>query len=56
MGSEQFAWKLWPEAPHVCAICDRELRVKDVRRHETRIVRGKTQPVRFFCAEHVRAA
>lgn len=54
-GSESFAWKLWPGAPHECAVCGVELRVKDVRRHETRYVQGKEQPVQFFCREHVHA-
>lgn len=54
-GSETFMWKLWPSAPKVCAVCGLNLRVKDVRRHETKYVNGRTQPVAFFCAEHVHA-
>lgn len=52
-GSEPFMWKLWPEAPRVCSVCQRTLRVPDVRRHHTDYVDGRALPVQFFCEEHV---
>jgi len=56
VGSEKFAWKLYPGIPHVCSVCSCELRVVDVRRDHSTFDYSSGRGVAFTgfrCAEHV---
>ncbi len=52
-GSEQFAWKLYEGVPHICALCQRALLVKDVAQVHTVYADGKGE-TGFRCTTCVR--